>query len=173
MKQEGLLHLYIGRGKGKTTAALGLALRACGAKKKVCFVRFLKPGTSSEIAVLRRLKVRVVSFEERHPCFYKRASISSLKKIVSEDLKKTKAIVKDKRNELIVLDEILYLLEKKLVKEADILRIMKLKPPKTELILTGGSASRAVMNLADYVSTIKATRHPYRKGIPARPGIEY
>lgn len=173
MKQEGLLHLYIGRGKGKTTAALGLVLRASGAKKRTCFVRFLKPGTSSEIAVLRRLKVRVVSFEERHPCFYKGTSISSLKKRIFEDLKKTEIIVKDKRNELIVLDEILYLLEKKLVKETDILRIMKLKPPKTELILTGGSASRAIINLADYVSTIKATRHPYRKGIPARPGIEY
>lgn len=173
MKRQGLIHLYIGKGKGKTTAALGLISRACGLKKRVCFIQFLKVRTSSEIPVLRKLKVKVISFKERHPFFYKRASTNSLKKKVFEDLKKTEAIVKDKGYELIVLDEILYLLEKKLVKEDDILRIIRLKPPKTELILTGGSASKAIINLADYVSTVKDTKHPYKRGVLARPGIEY
>lgn len=173
MKQKGLIHLYIGKGKGKTTAALGLVARACGAKRKVCFIQFLKPKASSEIRTLKRCKVEVISFKQRHPLFYKRASIDSLKKKVSEDLKKTETMVRDKRYDLIVLDEILYLLEKKLAKEDDILRVIKLKPPKTELILTGRTSSKRIINLADYVSTIKDTKHPYKKGISARLGIEY
>lgn len=173
MKQKGLIHLYIGKGKGKTTAALGLVSRACGAKKRACFIRFLKPKTSSEISTLKKLKIDVISFKERHPFFYKSSSISSLKKEVLEDFKKTEAIIKDKRYNLIVLDEILYLLENRLVKEDDILRLIRLRPSRTELILTGGSASRKIVNLADYVSTIKATKHPYKKGVLARPGIEY
>lgn len=173
MKQTGLIHLYIGRGKGKTTAALGLASRACGAKKKVCFIQFLKAKASSEIAALKRLEVKVVLFKEKHPCFYKSASISSLKEKVSDDLKKTEAIIRDKRHDLVVLDEVLYLSEKRLIKEDDILRLIRLKPSKTELVLTGASAGKAVIRLADYVSTIKAVKHPYRRGILARRGIEY
>lgn len=173
MKQLGLIHLYIGRGKGKTTAALGLASRSRGAKKRVCFIQFLKGKASSEIAALKRLKVKVILFKEKHPCFYKSASISALKKKVSEDLKKTEALIRDKRHDLIVLDEILYLSEKRLIKEDDVLRLIKLKPPKTELVLTGALAGKAIIKLADYVSTIKATKHPYRKGILARRGIEY
>lgn len=172
MKKPGLIHLYIGRGKGKTTAALGLALRACGAKKKVCFIQFLKAKASSEIAALKRLGVETMLFRERHPCFYKSASIASLKKKVSEDISRTEALIRDNKHDLIVLDEILYLSEKRLISEDDLLRLIRLKPLSTELVLTGASAGKAIIRLADYVSNIKATKHPYRKGLLARRGID-
>ncbi len=173
MRQRGLTHLYIGRGKGKTTAALGLLLRACGAKKMTCLIQFLKAKPSSEISILKKLKITVISFREKHPLFYKSASIEKLKKKVSEDLKETKTILKSKRYNFIVLDELLYLLEKKLTKECEILKLIKSKPAQTELILTGGSASKAILKLADYVSIIKDTKHPFKKGISARMGIEF
>lgn len=173
MKKQGLIHLYIGKGKGKTTAALGLLLRAYGANKKTCLIQFLKARPSSELSTLKKLKVKVFAFKEKHPLFYKSASIDSLKKKVLRDIKKAGSVIKDKRYNFIVLDEILYLLSRKLIKEAEVIKLIKSKPLQTELILTGNSNGKTILKLADYVSTIKETKHPYRKGILARRGIEY
>ncbi|MFH1868433.1 MAG: cob(I)yrinic acid a,c-diamide adenosyltransferase, partial [Candidatus Omnitrophota bacterium] len=164
MKRRGHIHLYIGNGKGKTTAALGLLLRAHGAKRKTCLVQFLKAMPSSELSALKKLKVKVVAFKERHPLFYKSASIKRLKEQILKDIRKAEDIVKDKSYDLIVLDEVLYLLNYKLIKERELLKLIDLKPAQTELILTGGSAAKSVLRIADYVSTIKETKHPFKKG---------
>ena len=173
MSGKGLTHLYIGRGQGKTTAALGLMLRACSAKKKCCLVQFLKARGSSEAAALKKLKIDVVTFRERHPMFYSKTNIDMLKKQISRDLQKAEAIIRSKRYNFIVLDELLYVPAKQLAKEADIARLIRSKPESLELVLTGGSAGRSILQLADYVSTISATKHPFMKGSKARRGIEY
>jgi len=163
----------VGKGKGKTCAAVGLALRAHGAKKKVCFVQFLKANTSSELLMLQELEVPVVSFKQRHPCFYKSAAIKKLKKRIPADIKIVETIVSDKGYNVVILDEMLYLLELGLITEAAILRIIKLRQRQTELILTGRTATKKIKDLADYVSTIANTKHPYKSGVLARKGIEY
>ena len=173
MKGYGLIHIYTGRGKGKTAIAVGLALRAYGAKKRICFIQFLKARLSSEIVGLRKLKIRAVLFKEKHPLFYKSASIQGLRKRIAQDLEKTKLILKDRRYNFIVLDEILYLLERGWVKEEDVLDIIKKKPKQTELILTGGSATKKIIKLADYASRIKNVKHPFDAGVAARRGIEF
>ena len=170
---RGLIHLYIGKGKGKTTAACGLTLRAHGAGRKACFVRFLKPRPSSEILMLKRLKIDVVSFKEKHPFFYKAASIEALRDKVLRDIKKTEKIIRDRNYNFIVLDELLYLYSEKLISEHDIVRLIGLKPKDTELVITGVSATKTMIKLADYVSTIDDTKHPFKRGIKARPGIEF
>jgi cob(I)alamin adenosyltransferase len=172
MKTKGLIHLYVGKGRGKTTTAVGLALRAHGAGKKVCFIQFLKARVSHEILMLEKLGVKVISLKERHPLFYGSSSIESLKKKLPKHIKYTEVILKDKKCNFVILDEILYLLKMKLLNENDIINLLKLKPPFTELILTGAYITKAIMNLADYVSTINNTKHPFQKGEKARKGVE-
>lgn len=173
MKAKGLIHLYIGKGRGKTTTAVGLALRAHGAGKKVCFIRFLKARVSHEILMLEKLGVKIISLKEKHPLFHGSSSIESLRKKLPEHIKYARAILRSKKYDFIILDEILYLFRMGLLDEKDIISLMKLKPPSTELILTGAYATKSIMDLADYVSTINNTKHPFQKGKRARKGVEF
>jgi len=168
-----MIHLYIGDGKGKTTAAVGLALRAKGAGKKVCFIQFLKGGcVSSENKLLKKAEIKVIRFAQIHPAFSKKVSVPELKNKILQDLEKVEEILKVKRYSVVVLDEILYALRDKFIKEKDILRIIKCSPKQTELILTGILSTSKISKLADYISRIKNVKHPYQKGIKSRPGIE-
>jgi cob(I)alamin adenosyltransferase len=115
----------------------------------------------------------VRSFKEKDPLFYKSASIDMLNEAVKKDIQKTEAILRNKKYNFVVLDELLYLLQKNLIKEKDILRLIGLKPYATELVLTGGSASSSIIDCADYISRINDEKHPFRKGTKARRGIEY
>ncbi|MFC1808438.1 cob(I)yrinic acid a,c-diamide adenosyltransferase [Candidatus Omnitrophota bacterium] len=171
--RRSLIHLYIGEGKGKTTAAVGLSLRALIQGKKVLFIQFLKANNSSELKALKKLKAETISFKERHPLFYKSASIKKLRLKVAQDFQMARALVEDKRYNFVVLDEALYLLKYKLIKERQVLDLIDSKPKNTELILTGAYSTKALVKKADYVSTIKCTKHPYTRGIPARRGVEY
>jgi len=173
MSSKGLIHIYTGGGKGKTTAAVGLSIRAHGAGKKVCFIQFLKPAPSSEIGILKKLKMKTVLYNQKHPLFYKAASMKVLKHQVQKDLVRTEAIIKDKKYDLIVLDEILHLLKGKLITGADIIKLVKKKHTKTELVLTGAKPTKPILALADYVSVINGLKHPYKRGVKARSGIEY
>ena len=107
MKEKGSVHLYIGKGKGKTTAAVGLAVRAKGAGKEVCFIQFLKARQSSELLMLKKLGVEILFLKERHPLFYKSASTDKLKQKILKDLKKAASIIRDSQYDIIILDEVL------------------------------------------------------------------
>lgn len=166
-----MLHLYIGNGKGKTTAAIGLVVRAKGAGKKVCFVQFLKGGcASSEIKPLKKLGIRFIRFSHRHPVFYKKISVSNLKTKISKDLESVKKILS--KYNMVVLDEILTALRHKFATEKEVLSIIASRPEKTELVLTGVSAPARIRKLADYISYIKKLKHPFDRGAMARKGIE-
>jgi len=173
VNNRGSVHIYEGKGKGKTTAAIGLSIRVAGAGKKVCFIQFLKPRQSSEIGILKRLGIKTVLFDQKHPLFYKSASVEKLLLQVQKDMITANAIVKDGKYDLIVLDEILYAFKQKLIRDKDLIGIIEAKPAKTELVLTGAKATKKIVELADYVSTINETKHPFKRGIKARRGIEY
>jgi len=172
-----MVHVYIGDGKGKTTASLGLALRALGWGKRVYIAQFLKdPKTPcGEIKALDKIKIKTDRFKNQiHPIFLKKGAFDRVKtkESVDEALKRIEKILRDKKHDVVVLDEILNILALRLCSQAQLVKIIK-KAKNIEIILTGRNAPAGIIKLADYVSFIKKVKHPFDKKILARKGIEY
>ena len=169
--KEGKVHIYTGSGKGKTTACLGLGLRAASAGLRVCVFQFLKKrGTSAE-GKLAHPRFKVVCFNEVHPMFA--GSRGKLKKDILRDLKKAKKALRSGRHDIVILDEIINCVSGKFIPEKAVLELVRSKPKGVELVLTGRGATRRLIACADYVSRIHKIKHPFDKGVLARRGIEY
>ncbi len=167
-----MIQVYTGDGKGKTTAALGLALRAAGAGLKVYICQFLKGKYYCELATLRKLKnIKVEQFGGR--CFIRKTPSKKDMELAKSGLKAAKKAISKKYYSMIILDEINVALKLKLLKLEDVISLIKKSPKKIELILTGRNAHPKIMQLADLVSEIKDRKHYYKKGLKARRGIEY
>lgn len=162
-----MIHLYIGNGKGKTTAAAGLAVRAAGHGAKVLFVQFLKNGSSGEIAVLN--KFTEVKYSRGNNKFLYEMNESE-KQQVQTDIVNILSNIDVSAYNLIVMDEVLDCITEKLISENDISKFFQ---TETEIVLTGRNASDELREKADYISEIVNIKHPYNKGIKARKGIEY
>lgn len=171
----GLIHIYCGDGKGKTTASVGLAVRAAGAGKQVLFVQFFKNGDSSEIKVLRTLEnIRVDVSERRHGFF--RGMDAAEREQAGEDYSVLLAAALAEAREgvdLLVLDEVISACNYKAVPEGLLTEFLRTKPEGLEVVLTGRDPSEALLALADYVTEMKKLRHPYDKGVMARRGVEF
>ena len=166
-----MIQVYTGNGKGKTTAALGLALRAQGAGLKVYIGQFVKCGCYSEIKALKKLRnIKVEQFGAG--CFIRRAPLKKDLARAEEGLKKIQRIVAGKEYDVVVLDEINVALKLKLVPLESLVRLIKRTPRSIELVFTGRNAHPQVIKLADLVSEIKDKKHYYAKGLKARKGIE-
>jgi len=174
---KGLIHIYSGHGKGKTTAAVGLGIRACGSGLKVLMVQFLKSMDSGEIHVLKRL----------YPDFRVRRSSETMKFTWDMDENELRRAA-DVQNELLgyaidqsfnskvdllILDEVLGALECNLIKSDKLRDFLSNKPEHLEVVLTGRNATEEFIDMADYVSEIREVKHPYTLGIKQRKGIEY
>ncbi len=165
-----LIQVYTGDGKGKTTAALGLALRAAGAGLKVYICQFLKGKYCCEHISLKKLKnVKIEQFGNGY--FLKTVPKIEDIKLARCGLNKAKKAIK--KYDVVILDEINLALYHKLIKLEDILRLIKNTPKNTELVLTGRNVNPAIVKIADLVSEIKDRKHYYRKGTNARQGIEF
>ena len=182
--RRGLIHIYTGDGKGKTTAALGLAMRAAGAGLRVCFFQFLKKGdfSSGEGRILELLpnNFKFKRFQEEHPIFWKardRAGrlkkMKELKATVEIDFNEVRAAIDSRRYDLVILDEIINAISGGLIREDDMLELLDTKPRDVELVLTGRGATRTLIERADYASEIRMLKHPYAQGVKARKGIEF
>ena len=170
------IHIYCGDGKGKTTAAIGLSVRACGCGKKVLIARFLKTDHSGEVKALGGLSGITVMPCERSFGFFSKMSLQQKKEaeIYYSHLLETtlnKAVAENFH--LLVLDEIMAVCRFGLVEERKVLEFLSSRPEGLEVVLTGRDPSEKLLELADYVSEIKKVKHPYDKGTPARQGIEY
>lgn len=170
---RGLIHIYTGDGKGKTTAAVGLCVRATGSGLRVLFAQFLKGRKTGEIASLGKIGVDILRSEE---------IIKFIPDMTQEELAECRAAQQDifKRvkqsmpdYDLVVLDEVFGALATGMVDKEAVIRLIKKKPDGTELVLTGRGAPQEIIELADYVSEIRPIKHPFDKGINARKGIEY
>ncbi len=173
METKGLIHLYTGGGKGKTTAAVGLCVRALGAGLRVRFVQFMKGRGSAELAPLRQLGAHVTRATNEEKFVFQmneqeRAACQKAHRACLAEAAKTAA-----EWDLLVLDEALGALETGLLAEEELLPFMREKPPGLELVLTGRSAPETLRALADYVTDMRAEKHPFAAGIPARRGIEF
>jgi len=167
----GKIHIYTGDGKGKTTAALGLALRAIGAGYRVYIVQFLKGQDYSELKSLKPLKkITVKRFGEK--TFIHKVGTNPDIIAARSALNWSKQVVKSGKFDIVILDEIFLASFFKLISTVEVIKLIKNKPKNVELILTGRKASPQVIRLADYVTEMKEVKHPYQKGLKARKGIE-
>lgn len=172
MKSDlGKIHIYTGGGKGKTTAALGLALRALGAGYKIYLIQFLKGRRGSELKSLKSLKkITVKRFGEKK--FIHKIGAKPDKLAAQKALAWAKKIIGSGRYDLVILDEIFLAVYFKLIGINEIIKLIKGKPEKVELVLTGRRAPKEIIRRADYATEMKEIKHPYRQGLAARKGIE-
>ena len=169
---EGLIQVYTGNGKGKTTAALGLAIRASGAGFNVYIGQFAKGRFYSELASLKKIKrIKVEQFGSR--CFIRVKPGKKDIELACEGLKKARKAILGKRYRLVILDEINIALNLKLISLSEVLSLLRSVPKDKEIVLTGRYAHSGVKKVADLISDIKESKHYYKKGIKARRGIEF
>ncbi len=174
---KGLVHIYTGDGKGKTTAVLGLGVRACGWGLKVLMVQFLKGAPTGEMYSLevlepgftlhRGIETKKFTWEMNND---EKAQIAAEQRRIFEYA--VGAAARGKVN-LLILDEALGAISSGMLDKDTVIKFIKDKPESLELVLTGRGAAPELVELADYVSEIQAVKHPAEKGVKARKGIEY
>jgi cob(I)alamin adenosyltransferase len=172
---NGLIHIYEGDGKGKTTAAIGLSIRCAGNGGKVIFTQFLKDNKSSELNILTAIShIDVVPSDEFFG-FYSKMSEETkgrAKAVYSALLETVIKKASKEEYQMLVLDEAIAAYNFKLINQTMLLEFLKNKPNQLEVVMTGRSPAEELVELADYVSRINKIKHPYDKGIKARVGIE-
>ena len=177
MNKTGLVHIYTGDGKGKTTAAVGLGVRACGSGLKVLMVQFLKSTDTGELESIKKLgpDFKVIRGFTCKKFSWEMTSEEReyTAREAAEMFEQVKAIVQTGQYELVILDEILGVVSLNFLPWETVLDFVKNKPEKVELVMTGRNAHKELVEATDYVSEIKSVKHPYEKGITSRKGIEY
>lgn len=170
-----LKHLYYGTGKGKTTAALGLALRASGSGMRVHIVQFLKGTDTGELHSLERLENVTVSRCDMNYGFSFNMTEKDKAEITgchNRNLKAAADMINSGKVDMLILDEIVDAYNLNLVDRDAVVSLIS-GEPKAEIVMTGHNPEQVFIDSVDYVSEIKAVRHPFEKGIGSRKGIEY
>lgn len=171
MERRGLIIVYTGDGKGKTTAALGLAIRAFGTGLKVLILQFIKGGRSSgELTALDILGVKV---RQLGLGFITEENFSEQKNLAQASLDLARKEILSGAWDLIILDEINYAAKFGLLDAKKILELIKIRPPQLHLVFTGRAALPELIDAADLVTEMKLIKHPFQKGIIAQSGIEF
>ena len=177
MEKDGLVIVYTGKGKGKTTAALGMALRALGYDYKVCMVQFIKGSWHyGEMTSSKRLEPEfeltavgkgfVGIMDDKSP-------IEDHKKIASEALAIAKEKIASQKYNIVILDEINYAVNLGLVELGDVLKLIHAKPANVNLVLTGNHVKDEIVEVADLVTEMREIKHPFKSGIRAKKGIDF
>ncbi|MDF1547358.1 MAG: cob(I)yrinic acid a,c-diamide adenosyltransferase [Bacteroidales bacterium] len=176
MKNQGLVHIYTGDGKGKTTSAVGLGVRALGHNLKVCYAYFHKNPEKygyTEINQLEKLGGKIFGFAKSHPFCDKEITEEDLKQQCADGINFLKKEVLNGGYNLLIIDEILISVRDGYLSEETLVDFIKNKPTNLELVMTGRGATEKLMQLADYVSNITKVKHPYDNKILSRKGIEF
>lgn len=171
MEQTGLVHLYYGDGKGKTTAAMGLALRALGSGKRVAVLQFLKGGQSGEIPLLEQLGAKLYRGKAGQKFVFQMNDAEKAETRALQNANLAAAMAEPA--DLLVLDEAGSAWELDMVDKTLLQQAVLQRPAGQECVLTAHAAPQWMLDAADYVTEMKCLRHPYQKGIAARKGIEY
>ena len=169
---KGYIQVYTGNGKGKTTAALGLAIRAAGAGLKVFIAQFNKKGDYSEIKALKRFADLITVEQYGLGRFTDGKPLPEDIEAARKGLKRVKSILSAGEYQIVVLEEANVATKYGLFSVGDLLGVMLAKPDTVELVITGRGASPRIIENADLVTEMKAVKHYYQKGIGARVGIE-
>lgn len=174
-ESRGMLHIYAGDGKGKTTAAIGLAVRMCGAGRRVLFAQFLKGRPTAELMPMHRLGIEICRTE---PVIKFIGEMDEQERLQCRDscrqvFAAACSALKSGDYGLVVLDEVLDAISVKMLEETALLQALLARAANTEAVLTGRSPGGEICRMADYFSFIQAKKHPYERGISARYGVEY
>jgi len=176
MKNKGFIHIYTGDGKGKTTAVIGLAVRAAGQGRKVAFLQFLKYGNFScgEENILKTIKnIKFIKFNEESPIFNNKLKIKKLKLKAKEHILKSVKMINSGKFDLVILDEVTYHFKFRIFSVKEFFKKIKNRPYYVEVIITGRYPIKELINRADLVTEMKKIKHPFDKGIKAKKGIDY
>ncbi|MDP4152994.1 MAG: cob(I)yrinic acid a,c-diamide adenosyltransferase [Bacillota bacterium] len=170
-----MIHLYIGYGKGKTSAAMGSVLRMTGCGKKTAVVQFFKSGESSEISVLQKLPgVTYFNLEQKHGFYhflseYEKENVSVE---ISSEFELAEKLILSREFDMIVLDEVVDAVCLGIIEEKQLVSLLQ-KADSTEIILTGHKPLQPLIDIADYYTEFICHKHPYQNGVKARKGIEF
>ncbi|MFW6147453.1 MAG: cob(I)yrinic acid a,c-diamide adenosyltransferase [Thermodesulfobacteriota bacterium] len=168
----GLIHIYTGRGKGKTTASLGLAMRAVGHDLKVAMVHFMKIWDYGEVPSLKKLGIDLFRYgttELIDPDNPSPIDFEEAEKAIS----KAEELIEKGAYDILILDEVTLTVDFNLIPLKRVVQLLDNKPKNLELVLTGRNCPWELIKKADLVSVIDEIKHPYQKGIEARKGIEF
>ncbi len=180
MLEKGFVQIYTGDGKGKTTAAFGLALRAAGQGNKVLIYQFLKPAAldiGERFALqLGAVRIRVETLDvpwDMSGSLEDEKAVAKIQAAISDALKRITQTAEKRSYDMLILDEIVFCLSEGLAKFEDVKDLIDKRDSAVEIILTGRGATAELIELADLVTEMKNIKHPFDKGQPARRGIEY
>ncbi|MBS4044164.1 MAG: cob(I)yrinic acid a,c-diamide adenosyltransferase [Chitinophagaceae bacterium] len=177
MDEKGLTIIYTGKGKGKTTAALGIALRATGYEKKTCMIQFIKGSWHyGEMYSSKRLEpeFEMVAIGKGFVGIIDdKISKEEHERIAKEAIKISTEKIQSGKYDIIILDEINYAINLGLVKLEDVISLIKSKPKNLDLVLTGNYAKDEIVELADLVTEMREIKHPFQHGIKAKKGIDF
>lgn len=171
-----LIHIICGDGKGKTTAAIGLSVRAAGRNQKVLIARFLKSNDSGELITLEKIEQITVLPVTKFFGFtwqMNEEQIQEAKEYYNDTLKQAIFLAAEEEYDLLILDEILSVYNYGFIEHAILLDFLANKPKKLEVVMTGRDPKEELCDLADYISEVKKIKHPFEQGVPARIGVEY
>ena len=169
---NGYVHIYTGNGKGKTTAALGLALRAAGADLRVFIGQFLKNFPYSEIKALERYSDRITIYQYGTGCFVFKQPSDADCEAARHGFAHSRQHVLSGDYDVVILDEITIAIHYKMISVDELLELIDRKPPHVELVITGRYADKKLIDRADLVTEMTELKHYYRRGVEARTGIE-
>ena len=177
MGESGLTIVYTGKGKGKTTAALGIALRATGYDKKICMIQFIKGSWHyGEMISSKRLEpeFEMVAIGKGFVGIIDdKTSKEEHAEVASEAIKISTNKIQSGNYDIVILDEVNYAINLGLVKLEDVLNLIKSKPTSLDLVLTGNYAKKEIIELADLVTEMKEIKHPFQQGKKAKKGIDF
>jgi len=179
--KKGLIQVYTGGGKGKTSAALGLALRAVGYNLKVCVIQFLKGSPTGELRSAEKLEpyLKIEQWgrkplPEHGRVWVRKGKVAKEDKDMAQNaLERAHKILTGGEFDVVILDEINVALYFGLIQLDKVLGLIEMKPPEVELVLTGQKAPKEIIEVADLVTEMVKVKHPFDQGIPGREGIEY
>lgn len=173
MRDTGLIHIYFGDGKGKTTAAMGLALRAVGRGFSVVIAQFLKNGTSGECAAFRTMpRVTLLAANPSNKFSYQMSDAEKQDTAAALQALLDEAFLRAQDAKLLVLDEVLSAVGCGFLEEAVLARLLEGRPAALEIVMTGHLLPQMLADQADYISHVQKRKHPYDRGVSARAGIE-
>lgn len=170
---KGYIQIYTGNGKGKTTAALGLALRAAGADMKIYFAQFIKGKPYSELSILKNRIPEITIKQYGLGCFIVDKPTEDDINAAIKGLNEIANIILSEKYDMIVLDEITIALYYKLFSADRLIKVLQSKSDKTEIVITGRYAPDELIKIADLVTEMKEIKHYYKDGVEARKGIEF
>jgi cob(I)alamin adenosyltransferase len=172
--ERGLVQVYTGNGKGKTSAAFGLAVRAIGRGLKVYIIQFIKGGFDyGELHIIAKLPNLTLKAFGRGKFVTTKPPEKEDVELAQEALQLAKEVVQNGKYDIVILDEINVALNLKLIRLEEVMKLLKSKPRNVELVLTGRNVPDEVIEAADLVTEMKEVKHPFNRGFQARKGIEY